>query len=112
MRQASLQELYEEAKLYDIPLVLGARKFLECSDHSNENAHNSYTYQALLPRNEITLFYTQEMEEYGWDMLTQMRSSHETVLAFEKPYKFAFIAIREAQDTQPCQVHIFVGPKD
>lgn len=97
----------QEAKNYDIPILIDARP--EKVPQRFEDASCLMIYNAHTAMDESIAFYQQEMERYGWNLLTSF-INHETLLIFEKPSKNCCISIRSNKDQ--IKIVIFLKSKE
>lgn len=80
-----------EARFSDISIILNAIPIAKgVSD-------NSYSYKVLMNKEQIALFYKEDMENNGWRELTGF-SGFEDLYIYEKPHKYAVISIRPSSE--------------
>lgn len=98
--------LQQEAKLFDIPVLLGATPVMNESNASDGNECIVYLSSRKLPA--IIDYYQQEMERNGWQQQPSFYCV-ETVLNFKKPGRFAAILIRPVEgEKNLLKILIFV----
>jgi len=99
----------QEAKLIDVPIPLDVEPLPDYfSEHVTKGDELSLGYMSPMSRDELILFYTQEMERLGWKK-RGLAHTVETLLYFEKPGRFCAISLRP-QNTK-INLIIFVGKR-
>jgi len=76
-----------EARLTDIPIVLGSRPV------ANQSTKTAYVYDLRVDVLSIEQFYLREMERFGWRLLAKSRASG-TLLVFQKPVKICVVSVQ------------------
>lgn len=105
-RAVDFNWLQQEAKLFDIPILLGASPLMSESNASDGN--ECLVYISSRERSVIVDYYQQEMERHGWQQQPSFYCD-ETVLNFKKPGRFTTILIRSAEgDKKLFKILIFV----
>jgi len=82
--------MQQEAKLHDIPILIDA-----CpeSNRKEQNSLSQISYISHINMVDAITFYEQEMERFGWNLLTLCRDD-EALLIFDKPTKMCSISFR------------------
>lgn len=87
--------LFQEAKLTDIPVILGATR-LQDGDVTALAGQVVLQFETRLDVREVVNFYEQEMERLGWQQPAAF-SGREYFLMFEKPSSVALIVAGTAK---------------
>lgn len=86
--------LEKEARLVDVPLLLGAEPLEEYFlDGEGSYAHSELGYDVDYSKKELEQFFLEGMEREGWTLSTYA-SGVESFLYFVKPNRFCLISIR------------------
>ncbi len=98
-----------EAKLIDVPLMMGSTLLEDRSSISPDN-QMALTWACQYDQTLIHDFYLQEMESLGWQRLMDLQSA-ETMLVFQKPKKMCVISLRPVQNKNSpiTLIHLFVS---
>ena len=86
-----------EAKLMDVPFFLDMRPILNycCQDVHDDSCSLGYRLNSCAE--DITQFYLQEMDRFGWKKTVSIRGV-EHLMVFEKPDRFCVISLRPDPD--------------
>jgi hypothetical protein len=106
----------QEAKHSDIPIPLNAFPIPDYFNQNNtKNAAAVMGYTIPLSTQEVTLFYTLEMERLGWQQVAYF-DNLETLLSFEKPGHICTVSIRpctkKLRKNKQVEFLIFTGLKE
>ena|SRR3989304_800271 len=108
-RGSSIDEIRrQEAKLSDIPIPISSQPLSEYCTQSATPDEVMLGYHCSLQIDELTQFFTQEMERFGWRYGAQFKG-HEQLLNFEKPNRVCSISLRPKN--QKTDVVIFMGKR-
>lgn len=85
----------KEAKLYDIPVMLNARPYYGTQSYFVSQGSDEVLAYTISHKNldEIVLFYSQEMERLGWQIIKKFYA-YEVFLYFQKPLSACAVSIR------------------
>jgi len=97
--------IQQEAKLYDVPILIDAQP-----DDTNKqpDSLSQVSFFANVDFAEAILFYEQEMERFGWNLLGSFIED-EALLVFDKPTKMCSVSIRPSK--KHVRVVIFLKSK-
>ena len=101
---------FQEAKLSDIPVLLGAKRLENEGEVDIKSGQNVLMFSSKFPQKEIVDFYEQEMERMGWQQLGSF-SGKENILIFEKPYSVATVLVRENLKKKSTQINVLLSMK-
>ena len=97
-----------EAKLIDIPIPLDVEPIPYYFENgSKRDDATSLGYESRSSLNDLTLFYTQEMERLGWKKRVTV-DAVETLLYFEKPGKYCAVSLRPNVEKPKKQIGIII----
>jgi hypothetical protein len=81
----------QEARLYDIPVLINSQPVNVVSD--DETKPSGFSYCAGTSLEDAVIFYEHEMERLGWQLFSKF-DAEEVLLVFEKPTKISAISFR------------------
>lgn len=87
----------QEARLYDIPLLIDAQPHQYFDQNNKSTVY--ITYHSHVNADDAMTFYLQEMECHGWQQLAVF-DHQENLLIFEKPTKKCAISIRPVENNK------------
>ena len=82
----------EEALLYDVPILLGAKPNSQYT-YNEGDRDLVLSYEVQSKKDKVIAFYTEQMELYGWRHKSTIDGA-ETLLLFEKPRTYCMVVIR------------------
>lgn len=93
LKKYNMEKVLEtEARYNDIAIPLGITHF--------KSIDLGFEYCASLNLDDLTKFYAESMELYGWQILAKTKY----ISIFEKPHKFALIEIQELNKLQNVKI--------
>jgi len=101
---------HKEAKLSDIPIPFNVDPIENFFEDTVVDNTVILGYHSKMLRENVCIFYRQEMERLGWRNITEF-DGFETLLNFQKPGKFCSISIRTKTcpcDSQVSQEHVVI----
>jgi len=100
----------QEARLYDIPVPVGAIPFVEQNDSGGID-EQIISFSVSAQEKDIFDFYLEQMERIGWKCTAMVRA-HESFLFFAKPNKWCSISLRPQKNDRQLKIIIFYGIKE
>lgn len=92
----------QEARLYDIPIMISAKPDYAYSQDS-DTAVIAYSVEATF--HDIETYYTYQMERQGWRSYASI-AAYEKTLIFEKPQKLCIISLRPTNIARETKIVI------
>lgn len=104
-----------EAKLYDIPTMVGSIPVEFDTQRIVSEGQAMLAFVSQYDQDMVTNFYHFEMENAGWKRIASIKGFENTLL-FQKPKKVCIISIRTLSGKHkyqyPCLVHVSVSGKE
>jgi hypothetical protein len=85
----------QEARLYDIPIMMHAYPDYAYQDECKDDYSTFVAYTVPDTCDGVQSYYVQNMERYGWQHAASV-DGYEKILVFEKPQKLCIISLRSA----------------
>jgi len=108
--QSRLLSKEQEAQLTDVPVMFD---FVQCVQPQLSDQADVLHFESPSSRQEIVMFYEQEMERLGWRPIKTLDDTcQESVLLFEKPHNLAVVIVRDDSHKKlRTRIHFYSAPK-